>query len=716
MKVQILKLPSQGKKSMTKSLLVVEDEVLVARDIKSRLTRMGYEVLGTASKGAEAIEKALSLRPDLILMDIHLQDEIDGVDAAIKIRETYDVPVIFCTAYSNEETLERAKVSTPYGYVLKPFDNRELEINIEIALYKHQMEKDLANTRQRLDATLTSISDGVIVTDLQGKVCLFNHMAERITGWHKQNAEAAGLSRVMLLRPFDEAGEEFDTAALSAGNSVVNLRQRLVRANQAQLPIEISTNVIQSGSDELVVITFRDITRQISFEEKIRKSAFFDDLTGLANRSLFIDRLERAITRRERGAKDDFAVVFIDLDGFSTINEGLGHQHGDQLLKVVGTRIEQTVRPDDTVSRFGSDIYAILLDPVDSAAGAIEACQRIQKVIGTPIDLGDEMVDFSASCGIVLNRPGATAQEIMRDADTALHRAKADAKGAHIIFDDLMYQNALGFIKRKSSMQQALNDGVFEVYYQPIVDVQTERLVSMEALVRWPHPTEGFVSPAEFIPIAERTGLILPLGEYVLRAVCQQISCWNHRGIGGFRVAVNLSARQFENNVPDMVGGIIRETGISPLSLALEITEGIAMKNVDQNIRMLKELRALGLSISIDDFGTGYSSLAYLKRFPLNTLKIDRSFIQDITQNTDDQEITRAIIAMGQNLGLKVLAEGVETERQVTILRDSGCDYIQGYYYSRPLPASQLANYLKQENILRRGNCSAEKQLRHFGV
>lgn len=701
---------------MTKSLLVVEDEVLVARDIKSRLTRMGYEVLGTASKGAEAIEKALSLRPDLILMDIHLQDEIDGVDAAIKIRETYDVPVIFCTAYSNEETLERAKVSTPYGYVLKPFDNRELEINIEIALYKHQMEKDLANTRQRLDATLTSISDGVIVTDLQGKVCLFNHMAERITGWRKQNAEAAGLSRVMLLRPFDEAGEEFDTAALSAGNSVVNLRQRLVRANQAQLPIEISTNVIQSGSDELVVITFRDITRQISFEEKIRKSAFFDDLTGLANRSLFIDRLERAITRRERGAKDDFAVVFIDLDGFSTINEGLGHQHGDQLLKVVGTRIEQTVRPDDTVSRFGSDIYAILLDPVDSAAGAIEACQRIQKVIGTPIDLGDEMVDFSASCGIVLNRPGATAQEIMRDADTALHRAKADAKGAHIIFDDLMYQNALGFIKRKSSMQQALNDGVFEVYYQPIVDVQTERLVSMEALVRWPHPTEGFVSPAEFIPIAERTGLILPLGEYVLRAVCQQISCWNHRGIGGFRVAVNLSARQFENNVPDMVGGIIRETGISPLSLALEITEGIAMKNVDQNIRMLKELRALGLSISIDDFGTGYSSLAYLKRFPLNTLKIDRSFIQDITQNTDDQEITRAIIAMGQNLGLKVLAEGVETERQVTILRDSGCDYIQGYYYSRPLPASQLANYLKQENILRRGNCSAEKQLRHFGV
>lgn len=689
-----------GHPLMSKSILVVEDEVLVARDIKSRLGRMGYEVLGMATKGVEAVEKALSLRPDLVLMDIHLADDVDGVEAAVRIRETYDVPVIFCTAYSNEETLERAMVTTPYGYVLKPFDNRELEINIEIALYKHRVEHDLSNTRRRLDATLTSISDGVIVTDLQGKICLFNPMAEKITGWCRETAEISSLSRVLSLKAFDEGGELFDTRSLSPGNTVSNLRQQLNRARGGQLPIEMSTNVVQSGGDELVVITFRDITRQISIEEQIRHSAFFDDLTGLANRSLFVDRLERAITRRERGAQDHFAVVFVDLDGFSTINEGLGHDHGDRLLKVIGTRIEQTVRPDDTVARFGSDIYAVLLDPVDSAAGAIEACQRIQKVISAPIDLGEEVVDFSASCGIVLNHKGKTAEELMRDADTALHRAKSDAKGAHIIFDDDMYKNALSLLKRKSSMQQALNDGIFEVYYQPIVSVVTEKLVSMEALIRWPHPTEGLVSPAEFIPIAERTGLILPLGEYVLRSVCKQIQCWNEHGISGFRVAVNLSARQFENNVPDLVAGVMRETNVSPESLALEITEGIAMKNVDQNIRMLEELKSLGLSISIDDFGTGYSSLAYLKRFPLNTLKIDRSFIQDIASNSDDREITRAIIAMGQNLGLKVLAEGVETEEQVKLLRDSGCDYIQGYYYGRPLPASQLVPYLRKENLL----------------
>ena len=685
---------------MSHSILVVEDEVLVARDIKSRLIRMGYDVPDTASKGVEAIEKALALRPDLVLMDIHLSDNVDGVEAAVRIRETYDVPVIFCTAYSNEETLERAMVTTPYGYVLKPFDNRELEINIEIALYKHRVERDLSDTRRRLDATLTSISDGVIVTDLQGKLCLFNPMAEKITGWCRETAEISSLSRVMPLKAFEEGGQQFDTRALSPGNTVQNLRQQLVRAKGGNLPVEISTNVVQSAGDELVVITFRDITRQVSYEEQIRRSAFFDDLTGLANRSLFVDRLERAITRRERGAQDHFAVVFVDLDGFSTINEGLGHDHGDRLLKIVGTRIEQTVRPDDTVSRFGSDIFAVLLDPVDSAAGAIEACQRVQRVISTPIDLGDEVVDFSASCGIALNRHGKKAEELMRDADTALHRAKSDAKGAHVIFDDDMYKNALSFIKRKSSMQQAMNDGSFEVYYQPIVSLKTEKLVSMEALVRWPHPTEGLVSPSEFIPIAERTGLILPLGEYVLRSVCKQISCWNHHGFSGFRVAVNLSARQFENNVPDLVAGVMQETEVAPESLALEITEGIAMKNVEQNIRMLEELKAIGLSISIDDFGTGYSSLAYLKRFPLNTLKIDRSFIQEIVTNEDDREITRAIIAMGQNLGLKVLAEGVETEEQVKLLRDSGCDYIQGYYYGRPLPANQLMPYLKKEGLL----------------
>lgn len=685
---------------MPKSILVVEDEVLVARDIKSRLIRMGYEVLDTARKGVEAVEKTLALKPDLVLMDIHLADDVDGIEAAIRIRKTMEVPVIFCTAYADEETLERAKISTPFGYVLKPFDNRELEINIEIALYKHNIEIDLNNTRRRLDATLTSISDGVIATDMSGKICLINPMAEHITGWCQQKAMNQNLAQVMPLQAFEGVGRVVDTGLIGEEAGMTALRQVVVATNQKEVPVEVSTNVIKSESEELIVITFRDISKQIQYEQKIRHSAFYDDLTELPNRALFMNRLESSINRRKRGFDDSFAVVFIDLDGFSAINEGLGHEIGDRLLSEVATRIAMTVRPDDTISRFSADIFAILLDPVDSATGAIQACERVQRAIEKPIDLGSTTIDISATAGIVFDQElYDSAEEMVRDADTAIHRAKSDAKGTYVIFDNEMYQNALKFIERKSSMQQAMNDKIFKVHYQPIVDTQTSKLVSMEALIRWPHPEEGNISPVEFIPIAEQTGLIMPLGEYVLRSVCEQIKIWEGEGFSGFRVAVNLSLRQFDTDIPSIIKSIMEETGVSADSLALEITEGIASKNVEQNVRMLQELRSLGLSISIDDFGTGYSSLAYLKRFPLNTLKIDRSFIQDIESNEDDREITKAIIAMGQNLKLKVLAEGVENVEQLDILRDSGCDYIQGFYFSKPMPPGEVQAFLK-ENLM----------------
>ena len=269
--------PSQGKKKMAvNSLLVVEDEVLVARDIKARLTRMGYEVVDTVTKGRDAIERTLTLRPDLVLMDIHLADDIDGIEAALKIREKFDVPIIFCTAYSNDETLQRAKVSSPYGYVLKPFDNRELEINIEIALYKHQAEKDLAHTRRRLDATLTSISDGVVVTNLLGEICLINSMAEKITGFCRHQTEGLKLPKMMRLTPIVKGGAEFNVSSFNLNSKVSNVRQQLRNSVGELVPVELSVNVIEADEDELVVITFRDITKQVQYEERIRHSTFYD--------------------------------------------------------------------------------------------------------------------------------------------------------------------------------------------------------------------------------------------------------------------------------------------------------------------------------------------------------------------------------------------------------------------------------------------------------
>ncbi|MDZ7684607.1 MAG: response regulator [Gammaproteobacteria bacterium] len=275
------------------TLLIVEDEVLVARDIKARLTRMGYKVVGMASRGTEAVDKTLDLKPDLVLMDINLKDEIDGVEAAIRIRELYDVPVIFCTAYSNEDTLERAKVSEPYGYVLKPFDNRELEINIEIALYKHRVERDLADTRRRLDATLTNVSDGVIAAEVDGSVRLINPPAEKITGWPRHQARNVTLPRVLHLEPFEAGGPCFDAANPTRGlpGGIASMRQYLRQPGGELTPIELSVNTIENHASDLVVVTFRDISQQLHYEEQIRHNAFFDALTGLPNRALFFDRL-----------------------------------------------------------------------------------------------------------------------------------------------------------------------------------------------------------------------------------------------------------------------------------------------------------------------------------------------------------------------------------------------------------------------------------------
>ena len=683
-------------------LLVVEDEVLVARDIQARLQRMGYEVVGTVARGEDAVSTALAESPDLILMDINLKGEMDGIEAATQINEVRSVPVIYCTAYSNDEVLERAKITSPFGYVLKPFDNRELEINIEIALFKHQVEQDLAKTKQNLDATLANVSDGVIAADQTGQVILINAVAESLTDWPEERSKNVMLDEVLVLEAF-EPGQPainlLNPETFVYWKQFSGMRQLLVRPDGTRIPIELSANSLDDG-EQLTVVTFRDISQQLNYEETIQQNAFYDGLTELPNRSLFVDRLDSSIKRRKRGRPDHFSVVFVDIDGFAVINEGLGHDVGDQIINEVGKRIAKTIRPDDTVSRFSGDIFALLLDPVDSAPGSIQATQRILDAIQDPIEVGGVHLNITATFGIAVNKGDyQTAEDMLRDANTALHRAKADAQGSYVVFDNAMYEDAVRFIDRKSGMQQALVAGEFEVYYQPIVSAQTGKLVSMEALLRWPHPQDGMISPNEFIPIAESTGLILPLGEFVLRSVCDQVRIWNDMGHDGFRVAVNVSVRQFELDLTDLLQRVLHDSGISPESIALEITEGIAMKNLERNSQMLSELKELGLSISMDDFGTGYSSLSYLKRFPLDTIKIDRSFINEIHESSDDQEITRAIIAMGQSVKLKTLAEGVETDEQLEILRSYGCDYIQGFFYGKPMTANDMTFYLEKQSV-----------------
>ncbi len=702
---------SPGVEQMKKNtLLVVEDEVLVAKDISARLTQMGYEVVGTAGKGKDAIARALSLRPDLILMDIHLRDQIDGITAAQEINKTYDVPVIFCTAYSNNDTLERAKISAPYGYILKPFDNRELEINIEIALYKHRAERALRETEQHLDTTLRNINDGVVATDRMGRVSIVNSVAENLVGVTASETQGMPIGQLLELKDFETGVHNVDlrSTVLEQGEDLWNVRQYLVRRNGSEVPVEISANLIRDNETDTnaigMVISLRDISQQIGYERQIQHNAFYDTLTSLPNRTLFLDRVGHAIDRTRQSSDYRFAVLFIDLDNFRVINEGLGHSAGDALIVDVSHRISEAIGHADTLSRFSGDIFAVVLDDIASLQSVIESCNKIKKAFATPFSVNHRHIEISGTIGIVLNNGNyRQPEEMIRDADTAVHRAKREAKGGYLVFDTQMHANALRYIEWREEMQQAIDAQKFEVYYQPIISAETGHVASMEALLRWKSDKYGYVSPADFIPIAEESGLIVQIGEWVLRSVCKQIASWQLELGLQVRVSVNLSAVQFEQkNLTQMITSALSESGISPKLLGLEITEGVAMRDIELTINILEQLQQQGMPISIDDFGTGYSSLAYLKRFPIDTLKIDRSFVTEITESKNDQAIAQAIVALAQSMGLNVLAEGVETNEQLDFLIANGCEFIQGHYYSPALPAAAASQYLCRDKPIKK--------------
>ena len=471
------------------SVLIVDDEVLIARDLRSRLQNMGYQVVDVAYKARESVQKAATLKPDLVLMDINLRDDLDGVDAACQIRDELNIPVVFASAYSNEDTLKRATTASPYGFLLKPFDNRELEIVIEIALFKHLSEKDLKDSRLRLDATLSNLHDGLIAVNPRGEIDFINPAAEMMIGTCLRRMQRPRVEAFVHLDPYTTGGESAQfIKGLEPWRDVRGLRQILTPMGGEKLPVEISVNSFKAGHSTMNVITMRDISEQVRLEEAIKENALYDEVTHLPNRSLFVNRLEGSINRRRRSTSDQFAVLFMDLDGFGVINEGLGHERGDELMKIVAERIRETLGPDDTVSRFSGDIFAVLLDPVDSANGAITACQRIQSRIAEPIELADTLINTSVTVGIALGVDAdKTAEELLRDANNALNRAKTDNKGGYMVFDTEMYRSAMHFIDRKAGLQEAIVQNGFEVHYQPIVDLSTERFVSMEALVRYNH-------------------------------------------------------------------------------------------------------------------------------------------------------------------------------------------------------------------------------------
>jgi diguanylate cyclase (GGDEF)-like protein len=446
-----------------------------------------------------------------------------------------------------------------------------------------------------------------------------------------------------------------------------------------------------------IVLNARDVSERKAFEERLAHQAFHDSVTGLPNRALFVNRVEHAIARRVRGG-DAFAVLFLDLDDFKTVNDSLGHAAGDELLGHVAKRIAASLRPGDTPARFGGDEFAILLDGLDDGGAAIAIAERVLAAVREPARLHDTEIVVRASVGISMpERADVTADEMIRNADTAMYLAKREGKGRLRVFERRMHLEAKSRLELRADLEKAIEAAEFELHYQPVVDLADGRFRGVEALVRWRHPVRGLVPPAEFVPLAEEQGLIVALGRWVVEEACLAAAEIDRRlpGLSGMTVSVNLSARQLHHaGVVGDVRHALELSGIESDRLVLEITESAMMVDQALAVELIEGLRALGTRIAMDDFGTGYSSLGYLSRLPVDILKMDRSFVSGVASEGGDRDLAAAVVALGLKLGLAVVGEGIETADQLDALRQLGCNFGQGYLFARPLPFDDLMERL----------------------
>ena len=545
-----------------------------------------------------------------------------------------------------------------------------------------------------------SSRDAITITDAQGTIITVNEAFTTTTGYPM--AEAVGRNpRILQSGRHDKEFYRVMWASIQEHGhwqgEIWNKRKN-GEIYPEWLKITAAKNPSQDTTNYIAV--FSDISGDISAAERIQRLAYYDTLTDLPNRALLSDRLDLAIAHaKSSGYK--CAVLFLDMDRFKNINDALGHSIGDQLLKSVATRLKECVREVDTVARMGGDEFVVVLDGAAETGSILSVARKMLHSLSQPYEVEGHNIRATPSIGIsVYPEDGTDGESLIMNADSAMYHAKENGRNDFKFFVSDMKTKVTEKLFIESDLRKALEHGQFVLYFQPQVDIRTGHIIGAEALIRWNHPTAGLISPAKFIPIAEESGLIIPLGEWILNEACRQNLAWQKAGLTPISIAVNLSAVQFRQpNLCQLIGRVLSDTGLDPHYLELELTEGLVMSNTDSAIATLNGFKEMGVHISIDDFGTGYSSLSYLKHFPIDYLKIDQSFIRDITANPDDAAITTAIINMAQGLNLRTIAEGVETAEQLKFLRLHSCDVVQGYYFSKPVPATEFADILQMSYL-----------------